>query len=193
VLACDHPVDRSKVTSQDDFLPFTDRYTNIASVMEKEVLSKHRKALMLFGLAHMTHGGGAVGIYEQDYPNATFVIADHRGFAKDSDTLEKRMASWPVPSLAPVKGTWLDNLDSSYFSGYPGEWGSASVDAYLYVGRRALLMHQPISARTVLDEEYIAELERRADTVAAPPNGLLRPEVIFRNESESSAFFYDAD
>jgi hypothetical protein len=189
VLACDPPVDWSKVTSHDDFLPFTDRDPNIASVMEREVLSKHRKALMLFGLAHVTHGSGAVGIYEQHYPNTTFVIADHQGFAKDNDTLEKRMASWPVPSLAPVKGTWLDNLDSSYFSGFPGEWGSAFVDAYLYVGRRALLMHQPISARTVLDEEYIAELERRADTVGAPPNGLMRPEVIFRNESESSTFF----
>lgn len=190
VLACDPPVDWSKVHSLDDLMPFMDRDTTIASVMESEVLSKHRKALMLFGLAHMTHGGGAVGSYEQHYPNSTFVIADHRGFAKDNDVLENRMTSWPVPSLTPVKGTWLDRLDSSYFEGFPGQWGSAAVDAYLYVGRRDLLMHQPISARTVLDEDYISELEHRADTVGEPPNGLMRPEVIFTGESESSTFFY---
>jgi hypothetical protein len=192
VLACDPPIDWTKVESQDDLVPFMERDTNIASVMEAEVLSKHRKALMLFGLAHMTHGGGAVRIYEQRYPNATFVIADHRGFAKDNDKLEQRMASWPVPSLVTVKGTWLDKLDSSYFPGFPGQWGSASVDAYLYVGRRAVLMHQPISARTVLDNDYIAELEHRADALGDPPDSPLRPATTFRDESESSALFYNA-
>ncbi len=102
-LARDPPIDWTAVKSQEDFLPFTERDTTIASAMENEVLSKRHKALMLFGLAHMTHGGGAVGIYEQHYSNTTFVIADHRGFAKDNDQLEKRMTSWPVPSLAPVK------------------------------------------------------------------------------------------
>ncbi len=52
-------------------------------------------------------------------------------------------------------------------------------------------MHQPISSRTVLDQDYIAELEHRADTVGASPNGLTRPEVVFRDESESSAFLYE--
>jgi hypothetical protein len=140
----------------------------------------------------MTHGSGAVGIYEQHYPNSTFVIADHRGFAKDNDMLENRMTSWPRPSLTRVRGTWLDRLDSSYFEGFPGQWGAAAVDAYLYVGRRDLLMHQPISTRTVLDEDYIAELERRADTLGEPSNSPMRPEAILEGESESGTFFYTA-
>ena len=45
--------------------------------MEKEVLSKHRKALMLFGTFHLMHGtGSAVSIYEKEYPGITFVITD---------------------------------------------------------------------------------------------------------------------
>jgi hypothetical protein len=45
------------------------RDANIASVMEKEVLSKHHKALMLFGTAHLFHEENtAVGLYEKDYP-----------------------------------------------------------------------------------------------------------------------------
>jgi len=133
---------------------------------------------------------GAVAIYEQKYPNSTFVIADHLGFAKDNDVLEKRMASWSIPSLAPIKGTWLDKLDSSYFSDFPGQWGSAAVDAYLYLGPRGLLLHQPLSAKAILDKDYITELDRRADTVDAPPNGLMRPEVILQSESAASVLFY---
>lgn len=190
VLACDPPIDWTKVRSRDDLVPFMDRATTIASVLEREVLSKHRKALMFFGVAHVTHRGGAAAIYERRYPNSTYVITDHRGFARDNDTLEKGMASWPMPSIAPVKGTWLDRLDSSYFEGFPGKWGSVSVDAYLYVGRRDLLMRQPRSTKAVLDKNYLAELERRADTLGDPPDSPSRPEMIFTRESQSSTFFF---
>lgn len=64
VLAGDPPIDWSKVKSGRDFAQgqFFNRDVGIAAVMEKEVLSKHRHALMLFGTAHLFHGGGtAVG------------------------------------------------------------------------------------------------------------------------------------
>jgi hypothetical protein len=200
VLACDPPIDWSKVHSPEDLTPFMDRDARIATVMTNEVLSKHRKALMLFGIRHLLHGEGssaAVARYEQTYPNVTFTVVVHRGFAKDNDKLEKRMTSWPVPALAPFKGTWLGQLDSSYFNltvgepadgkGYPG------ADGYLYVGPRDLLLREPISARTVLDTKYIAELRRRAAAVDAPPDGLMHPEVIFQRELQSSVLQYDPD
>jgi len=129
VLAGDPPIEWSKVKSSEDFWQLMQRDTCIASVMEKEVLSKHRKALMLFGTAHLYHGGNAdlgsaVELYEKDYPGVTLVIADHQGFgdftplAKYNDQFEARMASWPVPSLVEnMVGTWLadllDKADSS--------------------------------------------------------------------------------
>lgn len=128
VLAGDPPIDWSKVKSGRDFAQgqFFNRDVGIAAVMEKEVLSKHRHALMLFGTAHLFHGGGtAVGIYEKDYPGVTLVIADHTGFgnwtplAQYNHEFEARMASWPVPSLVEeVEGTWLgDLLDMTYSTG----------------------------------------------------------------------------
>jgi hypothetical protein len=130
VLAGDPPIDWSKVKSREDFWHFMDRDANISAVMEKEVLSKHRKALMLFGTAHLYHGDAgmgltAVGQYEKDYPGVTLVIADHMGFgnwsplAKYNDEFESRMASWPVPALVPeLTGTWLaDLLNETYSSG----------------------------------------------------------------------------
>jgi hypothetical protein len=198
VLACDPPIDWSKVNSAADLDVFlAERDTSIASVMEIEVLAKRRKALMLFGTGHTRHTGGAVAIYEQNYPGVTFTITDHQGFAKDNDELERRMASWPVPSLTPITGTWLGDLDSSYFSlpgdaplppgkGYPG------IDGYLYCGPRDLLLHQPLSARAILDTAYTAEREQRAAAVQAPPDAPWHPAVLFRQEQASTVFFYDA-
>jgi hypothetical protein len=107
VLACDPAFDWSKVRGRRD-IPLAVRDDSIASVMEKEVLSKHRKALMLFGTFHLLHRGNTAGTfpsavkrYEKDYPGVTLVIADHEGFgnwtvlAKYNDECEARMASWP--------------------------------------------------------------------------------------------------
>jgi hypothetical protein len=131
VLAGDPAFDWSKVRSRRD-IPSAVRDDSIASVMEKEVLSKHRKALMLFGTFHLFHRGNtartfpsAVELYEKDYPGVTLVVADHEGFgnwtalAKYNDEFEARMASWAVPTLVrEIQGTWLaDLLDMTYSSG----------------------------------------------------------------------------
>lgn len=129
VLGGDPPIDWTK--AQDDHRQFMMRDPAIASVMKKEVLSKHRKALMFFGVGHLYHrgelegDGTAVELYEKDYPGVTLVIADHEGFGNGSpfaqynNELEARMASWPVPSLVrQMAGTWLaDLLDKTYSSG----------------------------------------------------------------------------
>jgi hypothetical protein len=138
MLACDPPIDWSKVKTPSDFsLHFMMRDPNIASVMEKEVLSKHRKALMLFGTGHLYHNrsksqpmlpGSAVESYEKNYPGVTLVITDHTGFAsyspaqKYNDDFESRMAAWPIPSLVEdLPGTWLgDWLDKTQSLGAVG-------------------------------------------------------------------------
>src|SRR5712692_42470 len=131
VLAGDPAFDWSKVRGRGD-IPLGVRDDNIASVMKKEVLSKHRRALMLFGTFHLFHRGNtamtfpsAVELYEKDYPGVTLVIADHEGFGnwtvltKYNDEFEARMASWPVPTLVrQIRGTWLaDLLDMTYSPG----------------------------------------------------------------------------
>ena len=58
VLAGDPPIDWDQVKNFQDHSKFVNRDASIASVMEKEVLSKHRKALMLFGTFHLMHGQG---------------------------------------------------------------------------------------------------------------------------------------
>ena len=172
--------------------------------MEKEVLSKHRKALMLFGVFHLCHGAqrSAVEIYEKDYPNVTYIISEHGGFgrgvpsaAKYNDELEKRMALWPVPSLVNLKGTWLAEMDFGYFwppllmrqpngefkAGFPPGLSSISkaVDGFLYLGRSDLLLDEHMPASVYMDQDYIAELRRRG--------AILNPGALDNDLAEEKA------
>jgi len=119
MLAGDSPVEWDKVTRmQDAPRKFFDRDASIASVIENEVLSRHRKALMLFGTFHLMHGaaGNAVGDYEKNYPNVTFVISDLLTFDADLPGVPRNpFAAWPVPSLATARGTWVGALDIGHF------------------------------------------------------------------------------
>lgn len=199
VLACDPPIDWSRVHRPEDLHGLMGRDESIASVIENEVLARHRKALMLFGINHIRHGVGAVGIYESRFPGVTLVVAEHHGFgegtpfARYNDTLEQRMSRWPVPSMISLRGTWLNDLPAGYFDpedavgtlhGYPG------VDAYVYLGPRDLLLMEPAPAASVLDTAYIAELRRRAassDGLGGPAD----PATIVRREMDASVFLQD--
>jgi hypothetical protein len=189
VLAADPPVDWSLVTSLEDLEPFGMRDESIASVMKEEVLSKQRKALMLFGVRHLLHGGNgnAVGMYEQDYPNLTFVVAVHHGFAKDNDALEQRLSFWP--SLTRLQDSWLGELDSSYYDRPSGERGYPGVDAYLYLGPHHLELREPLSTKAILDPTFLDELRRRAVLRGAPPSS--HPDAILQREADSGVLVDD--
>jgi hypothetical protein len=182
VLAGDPPIDWDQVTSSQDIGKFlADREASIASVMEKEVLSRHRKALMLFGTFHLFHGvpGSAVSIFEKDYPNVTFVISDLGIFDTDSSSLSSGpFVTWPIPTLARAKGTWLGALDLSRFEPPPfmidkdcnvrNEFPkdlqkpmATLVDALLYLGPQDLRLNEQMPADIALDSDYMAELQRR--------------------------------
>jgi hypothetical protein len=193
VLAGDPPIDWSKVKTGRDFAQgqfLMVRDANIASVMEKEVLAKHRKALMLFGTAHLFHAEStAVGIYEKKYPGVTLVIADHSGFgnwtplAKYNNEFEARMASWTVPSLVlQMKGTWLlDLLDTTYSSGnvmFDGTDGGKLPSA-------------PAKAKGTFAEvppEALLKFSEKVDAYL-----YLGPRDLLLNEPTPAAVFLDKD
>jgi hypothetical protein len=184
VLACDPPLDWDQIKSLADFPKGFDRDISAATVMEKEVLSKHRKALMLFGVYHLTHAAdpknpSAVSIYEKDYPHLTFVVTDLGTFDTDSPALSSSpFVSWPIPSFARAKGTWLGALDLSQFLppglSIDGDCNvriviSKSmqrpmedfVDAFLYFGPQNLRLKEQMPADIALDVDYMTELVRR--------------------------------
>jgi hypothetical protein len=194
VLAGDPPIDWQQVKSAADVRKFGSRNPTIASVMEKEVLAKHRKALMLFGTFHLFHSspGSAVAAYEKDYPSLTFVISDLDSFDMELP------ASWPIPSLAPAKGTWMGALDLGHFYPAPISMDSECrvhnefskelqkpmaelVDAFLYLHPESLALKEQIPADIVLDSKYWTELKRRETLLGFP--GTSAQQIMIDSES----------
>jgi hypothetical protein len=191
IVAADPPIDWSKIRSYEDLTPFFDRDGSIAAVMEKEVLSKHRKALMLFGVFHLLHGGGpgqgdAVTRYERHYPGRTFVISDF-GYYDTGDKPPRDMTApggvWP--SLLRTKNSRLGSLglDSflpspittdqdcnviDAFAGNSSKTVADQIDAFLYLGPQNALLTEPLPADIALDRAYRAEWLRRMELVGLP-------------------------
>jgi hypothetical protein len=200
VLACDPPIDWDQVKNYQDILKLTHRDANIASVMEKEVLSKHRKALMLFGTFHIVHGVGAsaVSIYEKDYPNRTLVISDLGYFDTDLPALSSSpFVTWPIPSLAQTKDTWLGALpldrflppptlidqDCNVHNDFPKELQknmAQLVDALLYLGSQDLRLKDQLPADIALDVDYRMELQRRGALPGFPGAAGGTPKEILK-------------
>jgi hypothetical protein len=85
VVAADPAFEWSQVKTGADIPNNRVRATSILATMEREVLSKKRRALMLFGINHLMHGTrSTVSMYERTYPGITFVIAPHMGLDDES-------------------------------------------------------------------------------------------------------------
>jgi hypothetical protein len=180
VLAGDSPIDWDQIKSIEDYNKFiADRDVTTASVMEKEVLSKHRKALMLFGAFHLFHGvRNAVSTYEKDYPNVTFIIVDNGYFTGFASSSENLFVALQPPSLARIKNTWIGNLGldsffppplfidkncnaTSEFPKFLQKPMGELVDAILYLGPADLRLKEQFPADIALDADYMTELQRR--------------------------------
>jgi len=193
VLACDPPIDWDTVKTPEEANKFVDRDASTASVMEKEVLLKHRKALMLFGTFHLVHGidDSAVSAYEKDYPNRTFVLSDLSVYDTNRPAASiSPFASWPNPSIALTKGTWLGALLLSdifppgimvtpdckaQLALFPLRLQKQAekplehyIDAFLYLGPQEFRLEEPMPANIVVDADYLIEVRRREFLIGIP-------------------------
>jgi hypothetical protein len=167
VLAGDPPIDWRKVNSRADISPWlAQRDTHYAGVVIDEVLKKKRKALLIIGGAHLSRRplpngdprkGVMLQIVESQFPKQTFLVTLHDGLGGPTALAEKQMAAWPKPSLALVRGTWLETV-----------LGPDGPDAYLWVGRRDELTMERRPVELYRDAKYIEELQRRARIAGRP-------------------------
>jgi hypothetical protein len=189
ILAGDPPFDWDQIQTAEDLRKAVlslRRDTGIASVIEKESLARHRKVLALMGTFHMLHGTGAFGMYERKYPNSTFVISELGTFGTNlTDLSSGPFATWPIPALARIKGTWLGRLDLSKFLPPPNAIDQDCkphndfpaplrkpveelFDAVLYLGPQDLRLWEKVPADIALDSDYMKERKRRATLPGSP-------------------------
>ena len=156
------------------------------------MLSKHHKALMLFGIFHLVHGGGpregdAVTRYERHYPGRTFVIgADLGYYGTSNEPLGKLYAPGGVwPSLIRTKNSRLGSLSldsylqsplstdqdcsvSEAFASTPAKTVADQIDAFLYLSPQQSQLAEPLPADIALDRAYRSEWLRRMKLVGLP-------------------------
>ncbi len=177
VLLGDPPIDWSKTTTNKEWgRMLFKRDPHFAHVLEKEVLAKGRRALLIIGGAHLVRGvdkSNVTGIIESQRPHSMFIIIPHSGFSERNEELEPGLTHWIIGSLALLKGTWLGLLhprlrwpqlknvnlvDKSDPKAEPKMEDVA--DAWLYVGPRDLLT-KALPFPGIYRDVYWNELNRR--------------------------------
>ncbi len=124
VLLADPPIDWTRVRTFDDWTRESPRDSHAASVIEREVLRKSRKALLVFGgFGHLQRRdifmnfqptpGDRAGVLEQierARPGSTFNVWSNTN--SDDLAVEPSVrAAWPVTALLMLKGTSLGARD----------------------------------------------------------------------------------
>jgi hypothetical protein len=167
VLLGDPPIDWARVTTRDD-VEAADRDGHLASVVQREVLDKGRRALICYGSVHVMHappgaqGGGGIAQIEQQTGHRAYVILAGG---------HPRLALHPRRTVIPAKGTWLESADTGEFNYLPGECGlpvGAVADAVLYLGQVGEQTQSHWNPAIYLDPAYWTELQRRKAIMDSP-------------------------
>ncbi len=117
------PVDWSKLKRREDFHPVPGvRDSYPASLIEREILARGEKALIIYGYGHFNTDTSLSPLFgpqpslamilNRDHPGALFVIVPYTGFLDKACNLafEITAKEWPVPAIVtPIAGTSLDD------------------------------------------------------------------------------------
>ena len=190
VLLGDPPIDWSVVTSPADEDMNDWRDAHFAHVVERDIMRRNDKALLVIGGAHIGRSvvfpNSLIHLLDRRFPGQTWVVG-----VLDSGRIEpgirKRMQAWMPPAGAAVRGTWLGKVDVKRI-GFELSEGLVEddVDALL------LLTSGPprLSDATALDPTYHVELSRRR-TLAQATLPFRGAQIRFKEDRP--AFTADTD
>jgi hypothetical protein len=153
VLLGDPPIDWDRIRQGSDdagkWAPERDHHA--VDVIRREVISKGRRALVIYGDGHLFRAGQSlVSQLERDAGVNVFTIATAQStMFEDLIALQPDVTSWPIPSVATVRGTALDAKQLTY------------RDAVLYLGPPSAITFSRLSASLCADARYVdMRLER---------------------------------
>lgn len=165
VLLGDPPVDWDAVRTKDDVVRLVSLRVHVVDVINKEVLSKNRRALVVYGDGHFLRYNRWVGTPSVSESTLNRIEAlGTKAFnvwtntTVEMERMQRDIASWPVPSLAKVRGTRLGRLDFKYFSGIetdPRTKMEDQFDAVLYLGPPSSITQSELPASLCADAEYM--------------------------------------
>jgi pimeloyl-ACP methyl ester carboxylesterase len=165
VLLGDPPIDWTRVRSAEDIKHVQttlgrDRFP--AHLVLEEVLAKNRRALVIYGGAHLWRqnltGTTLVERIEAGRGHTVFTVLSHP-FA-NFGVVVPDISSWQAPSLALTRGTALEN----------------QVDAVLYLGPASAMTRSRLSRALCADPAYREMRRRRMALVMKDADEVLRAE-----------------
>lgn len=122
-----------------------ERDPHAADLILREVLAKQRRGLVIYGDNHLFRAGQSlVSLIERAAGIRVFTIANAMGSRfEDLTALHGEVTSWPVPSLAIVRGTLLNAKQLTYY------------DAVLYLGPPSAITLSRLSPAVCADTVYM--------------------------------------
>jgi hypothetical protein len=182
VLLGDPPIDWSKITNADEYKgcnAMADRDSCPAEIIQREVLAKRRRALVVYGGMHFLRKSLYWQMKDQEEaerrfntPANSIVSLLEKPGAKvysiwttaliDLATLHPDVNSWEVPSLVPIRGTPLGAVSFRSYYPHAAIWMGYGGEEEIYV--------DPIRS-PVMQEQFDAIL------YIGPPSGLTWSQV----------------
>jgi hypothetical protein len=141
VLLGDPPIDWATIRSEADLDQWYGmRSRHFAAVVERQILARDRRALLIAGGFHLFRGvpHNETALLERRRPECIHVVAVE-GEAAPLDDPPGRLAHWPVPALARLACTWLGELPlplagEQERNDAGGVRLAQAADAYLHLG-----------------------------------------------------------
>jgi hypothetical protein len=174
------PIDWDRVRTPEQSLAWSaGRNEHPAQLIEREILAKGRKALVIYGGGHFTRQPGSPfpndrminARIEETHPGAVYVVLPHLPVEPACRAeFEARTRGWTSGTVAaPVKGTWMEELYARPGCFRSGRERNAMADALLYLGDPGDYRMSPVDPRAYLDEAYFRELSRRNEVAVGEP------------------------
>jgi hypothetical protein len=179
VLLGDPPIDWGAIRNADDFRKWInesgDRDRFPASVIQREIVEKNRRALVIYGDMHLNRKAvrpkpgaeGSNNIVDVVERAGAKVFAIHTATTRvDLQNLQPGIAAWPRPSLAVLRGTALGATDFTAFYPAPNLKGpdgaplfprriEEQFDAILYLAPRGEITQSRMSPALCADPVYM--------------------------------------
>ena len=203
VLLGDPPIDWNVIKNADEALQWLEsRDTHPAKLIQREVLSQKRRALVIYGDMHFQRKNIDLNYADHDGPEGKTIVNlletttkvftvwtnTHANLA----TLQPNVVAWPKPSLVRIRGTTLGAADFTFY--YPmqsdrltvrdgkavpvrrDQWRSMrmedQVDAVLYLGSPPEITYSKLSPALCADTAYVAMRLRRLAMAGLPADRL---------------------
>lgn len=185
VLLGDPPIEWEHVRNLQDLeKAMGDRDLYAVDVLRREVLAKGRRALVIYGGAHLIRknttpgaadewGRGIIARIEKDRLATAFTILPET--RRDLRELQPDVASWPVPSLARLAGTALGSAIWATGPQRRAVRSEEQIDAILYLGSPSSMTAAKLSPELCSDRAYMEMRSSRLALIPAPPGAPFGP------------------